>query len=75
MEIETYIPGHGPPVHKDYLKKSRDWFISMFDSLEKLKTNDVAKEEAIKDSSLPEFFEDKKPRQWERILEFWYDAV
>lgn len=75
MEIDTYIPGHGPPVQKEYLKKSRDWFNLMFNSLESLKSHDVEKEDAIKDSSLPEFFEDQKPRMWERILEVWYDSV
>ena len=75
MGVDTFVPGHGPVVNTDYVIRSREWFVSMFRALGDLKSEGATKEEAIKSSKLPEFFEGDTPRQWERILEFWFDRV
>jgi glyoxylase-like metal-dependent hydrolase (beta-lactamase superfamily II) len=73
--VDTFIPGHGPIVGLDYISKSREWFTAMFETLRSLKSKDIPTENAIKDSTLPEFFEDEKPGQWDQILTMWYDSV
>lgn len=75
MNVDKLIPGHGPVVNTDYVRTSREWFTNMFEKLRVLKKKGLSKEEAIADSSLPEFFEEKKPGQWENILGFWYDKL
>ncbi|MGY5852462.1 MAG: MBL fold metallo-hydrolase [Candidatus Thorarchaeota archaeon] len=75
MNVDRYVPGHGPVVGVEYVTKSREWFTSMFDALRELKSNEIPMEKAISDPSLPDFFEEERPRQWERIVEFWYKAV
>ena len=75
INADKLIPGHGPVVDTDYVRRSREWFMEMFGKLRELKDKGVSAEEAIKDSSLPEFFEDKKPRNWDAILNQWYENV
>ncbi|MFX1370107.1 MAG: MBL fold metallo-hydrolase [Promethearchaeota archaeon] len=75
MDVEKYIPGHGPIVENDYLAKSREWFTEMFASLKKLKLKEMKPEDAIADPTLPAFFEEAVPRQWENILTHWYNNV
>jgi glyoxylase-like metal-dependent hydrolase (beta-lactamase superfamily II) len=75
MGVDKYVPGHGPVVNTDYIVKSRKWFSSMFDALRGLKRDGVSAEDAIKDSSLPEFFESETPRSWDMIVEHWYNTI
>ncbi|MFW9868709.1 MAG: MBL fold metallo-hydrolase [Candidatus Thorarchaeota archaeon] len=69
------IPGHGPIVDTKYVRKSREWFTKMFDHLRALKEKETPVEDVVADSSLPKFFEENKPNQWNNILSFWYEKV
>ncbi|MFW9925970.1 MAG: MBL fold metallo-hydrolase, partial [Candidatus Thorarchaeota archaeon] len=69
------IPGHGPVVDTNYVRKSRKWFIEMFDYLRGLKEKETPVDEVVVDSSLPSFFEENRPNQWNNILSFWYEKV
>ncbi|UCE11249.1 MAG: MBL fold metallo-hydrolase [Candidatus Thorarchaeota archaeon] len=75
MDVDTFIPGHGPVVGPEYVVKSTEWFSKMFSFLSDLKSKGVPSEKAVSDPALPEFFENATPRDYEHILEFWYNAV
>ncbi|MHA1211587.1 MAG: MBL fold metallo-hydrolase, partial [Candidatus Heimdallarchaeota archaeon] len=75
MDVTIVIPGHGPAVDKDYITKTRIYLEQMLTRLKELKAKDVPFEKVLKDSSLPEFFEETKPEQWDRILGQWYEYV
>ncbi len=75
LNPKKVIPGHGPVVEKDYIRTSRVYFSEMFAKLKELKEKGVSLGEASKHPGLPNFFEDKKHRQWDHIMSSWYSQL
>lgn len=69
------IPGHGSVVYNDYITASKKYFSEVFTKLKVLKEDNIPLEEAIKNSSLPEFFEKEKHAQFDLILSSWYKQL
>ena len=69
------IPGHGPAVTKDYITKSREYFEATFAKMKELKIAGLSLEEVKNHPDLPEFFEQEKHQQWDRIMSSWYTQL
>ncbi|MHA1611403.1 MAG: MBL fold metallo-hydrolase, partial [Promethearchaeota archaeon] len=75
VDTDTYVPGHGPVVNKNYAKQAYEYFVEMKSSLKQLKDQEVNVEEAIKHPSLPPFYEDKTPDFMPIVLKLWYENI
>lgn len=69
------IPGHGSVVDPSYIKKTREYFEAMFAKIKELKESGLSLEEVKNHPDLPEFFEDEKHSQWDRIMSSWYTQL
>ena len=69
------IPGHGSVVDSNYITKTRKYFEAIFAKIKELKESGLSLEEVKKHPDLPEFFEDEKHSQWDRIMSSWYTQL
>lgn len=74
MEVDLYIPGHGPPVDKKYLHQAISYFKKMKSCLSDLKLKQISLETAIQNELLPKFYEEKEPISMKSVLEYWYSV-
>ncbi|HUT79598.1 MAG TPA: MBL fold metallo-hydrolase [Candidatus Bathyarchaeia archaeon] len=75
MDVSVVLPGHGMVVDKTYISKTREYLEEMFAKLKEYKEKGILFDEVLKDENLPEFIEEKKPDDWNRILRLWYENV
>ena len=75
LDFSKVVPGHGPVVDKEYVTKTREYFEEMFSKLKELKDKGVPEEEAVKDTSLPEFFEEEKHERHDFIMSNWFKQL
>ncbi|MGD2201319.1 MAG: MBL fold metallo-hydrolase [Candidatus Bathyarchaeota archaeon] len=71
MDIETFIPGHGPPCGKEEFEKQLDWFETAKDKMRALIDSGATEEQAIEVSHYPKLYEDTGDR-FERSMRHWY---
>ena len=72
MDVDTFIPGHGPLCTKEEFRKQLSWFEAVKKDMNKLISEAASKEEAVNYSGYPPFYESEGDRR-ERSLERWYD--
>ena len=56
MDIESFIPGHGNPVKKDYVKSIRKYYESLIDFLKTKIKQKTSIRKILKDEDLPKYF-------------------
>jgi glyoxylase-like metal-dependent hydrolase (beta-lactamase superfamily II) len=71
MDVETYVPGHGPLCGKDEFEKQLAWFEAARNKMKELIAAGASEEEAIDRARYPEFYEDTGDR-FERSMRHWY---
>jgi cyclase len=71
MDVETYVPGHGPLCGKDEFEKHLAWFEAARDKMREFISMGASEEEAIDRASYPELYEDTGDR-FERSMRHWY---
>ena len=72
MDVDTFIPGHGPLCTKKEFRTQLSWFEAVKKDMNKLIIEGASKEEAVNYSGYPQFYESEGDRR-ERSLERWYD--
>lgn len=72
MDVNTFIPGHGPICTKEEFKKQLSWFEAVRREMNQLIIEGASKEEAVNYPGYPRFYESEGDRR-ERSLERWYD--
>jgi len=73
MDIETYVPGHGPLCTKDEIETQLAWFQAARDEMADLIAGGATQEEAVS-HEYPEFYESTGDRK-ERSLRHWYKVL
>ena len=73
MDINTFVPGHGPVVDKDYVLRTYTYLTEMKSKLAQLKERNVPMDEAIIHPTLPVFYEAKVPDFLPKVMGFWYE--
>ena len=71
MDVETYVPGHGPLCGKDEFEKHLAWFQAARNKMMELIASGASEEEAINKAHYPEFHEDIGDR-FRRSMRHWY---
>lgn len=71
MDVETYIPGHGPLCGKGEIETQLRWFKATRDEITKLVADGATEEEVVFHDSYPPFYESTGDRR-ERSLRHWY---
>jgi len=71
MDVETYVPGHGPLCGKEEFEKQLAWFEAARDKMRELIAAGASEEEAIDIARYPELYEDTGDR-FERSMRHWY---
>jgi cyclase len=71
MDVETYVPGHGPLCDKDEFEKHLAWFEAARDKMRSLIASGASEEEALKRAHYPEFYEVTGDR-FGRSMRHWY---
>jgi len=56
MDVELFIPGHGNPVKKDYVKSIRQYYESLIDFLKIKIEQKTSVRKILKDEKLPKYF-------------------
>jgi glyoxylase-like metal-dependent hydrolase (beta-lactamase superfamily II) len=72
MDVDIFIPGHGPLCTKKEFKKQLSWFKAVKKEMNKLIIEGASKEAAVNYSGYPQLYESVGDRR-ERSLERWYD--
>ena len=73
MDVETYVPGHGPLCTKDEIETQLAWFQAARDEMADLIAGGATMEEAVS-HEYPEFYESMGDRK-ERSLRHWYKVL
>lgn len=73
MDIDTFVPGHGPVVDKEYAKRTYNYLTEMKSKLTILKEQNISTEDAIVHQSLPNFYETKIPDFLSKVVSNWYE--
>ncbi len=71
MEVETFVPGHGPLCDKKEFEKQLVWFKDVRDEMKRLIAEGASEEEAVSYDSYPDFYEEERGRR-EDSLRHWY---
>jgi hypothetical protein len=71
MDVETYVPGHGPLCGKDEFEKQLAWFEAARNKMKELIAAGAPEKEAIDRARYPEFHKDTGNR-FERSMRHWY---
>lgn len=74
MDVDTYVPGHGPLCGKDELEIQCKWFKEACSILKKLINEGASSEEAVNPGHYPEFYDSSGGRM-ERSLSHWYNVL
>ncbi|MHA1112424.1 MAG: MBL fold metallo-hydrolase [Promethearchaeota archaeon] len=75
MDVKKFVPGHGKVVDMEYLQKSIDYFTQLKSVITDLKVKETPKEQMLKHTLIPAFYEEKTPDFMDRVLEIWYDEL
>jgi len=73
MDIETYVPGHGPLCTKDEIEIQLSWFQAARDEMADLIAGGATQEQAVS-HEYPPFYESTGDRK-ERSLRHWYKVL
>jgi glyoxylase-like metal-dependent hydrolase (beta-lactamase superfamily II) len=71
MDIETYIPGHGPLCGKGEFEKQLAWFKSVRAQIKDLIADGATEEDVVNYDAYPAFYADSGDRK-PRSLRHWY---
>jgi glyoxylase-like metal-dependent hydrolase (beta-lactamase superfamily II) len=71
MDVETYVPGHGPLCGKDEFEIQLAWFEAAREKMRELIASGASEEEAIDSAHYPELHEDTEDR-FQRSMRHWY---
>jgi glyoxylase-like metal-dependent hydrolase (beta-lactamase superfamily II) len=71
MDIETFVPGHGPLCGKDEFEKQLDWFMVTRKIMKELINSGASEDDAIKKTHYDELYEDTGDR-FQRSMRHWY---
>ncbi|MFX0061888.1 MAG: MBL fold metallo-hydrolase [Candidatus Hermodarchaeota archaeon] len=55
LDIDYFVPGHGPTVNKDYVKRIRDYLDELLTFFRELRDQGLKSKEALKHPDLPEY--------------------
>jgi cyclase len=71
MDIETFVPGHGPLCDKGEFEKQLAWFEAVRDEMKRLISEGASMDEAVDHDGYPDFYTSEGDRR-ERSLRHWY---
>lgn len=71
MDVEAFVPGHGPICGKDEFRKQLDWFKTVRKQIKELIADGATEEDVISYEGYPELYPSEGDRM-ERSLRHWY---
>ncbi len=75
LDIDYYLPGHGPVSNKDKIQEFLTYISKVVDLMRKMIAEGKSEEEIIKETDAIEYHPPKRPQWKELTLKKWYEVL